>query len=129
MKEYAMPEPPTDGTSRSAVSDKSDAPDDARNRLFDGFQRMLAGNGAYKFLLLRESPMDQSHINGDDIDLLGTQESIRAFLRHARELNAAGQLNFRVVTRSPNKVQLALYSVDGELTKMHFCLYFVKIRT
>ena len=101
-----------DVTNSAESSDASAAPHLAQRKLHEGLRQLLDGNGSYNFLLLRETPLDQRSINGGDIDLLGTRDSVNAFIRHAFELAERGYFHFRVVARKPEKVELKLFSID-----------------
>ncbi len=80
--------------------------------LLECLRLLFAGNGTYRFFLLRETRLDASCINAGDIDLLASPRSIRAMIAHLYELALQGHCNVRIGRPSPGKVRLSLYSSD-----------------
>ncbi len=70
--------------------------------------------GPWKFIQLRGGLLDHSCIDGDDIDLLCSEKSVNALLDHAYQWVQNGDCHLRVVSRRPDKVELTLFSRDGQ---------------
>lgn len=83
-----------------------------RERLADTIERLLLGDGTYRFVLLRESPLNDGLINRGDLDLLGTPAAVDALLRRLLSLATEGNVHFRVTRSRREKVQLTIYSTD-----------------
>lgn len=72
--------------------------------------------GAWRFIQLRGRDFDASIIDGDDVDLLGSRESVTELLAAARNWMREGLCHVRVVAARPDKYELTLYSIDGRHT-------------
>jgi hypothetical protein len=82
--------------------------------LSEGLGYLLRGNGSYEFVLLRDSPLGPENIDGDDIDLLGTRESVNSLIEYAFQLAKSGFFHIRIVSKIPDKTLFLLYSIDGK---------------
>ncbi len=71
-------------------------------------------SGPWKFIRLRGDEAETDAIDGDDVDLLGSRESVFALLDAAFSWSRAGECHLRVRTGSPAKVGLHLISTDGK---------------
>jgi hypothetical protein len=69
--------------------------------------------GPWKFILLRNGPLGEEAIDGDDIDLLGARASVEALLDAALGWVRAGRCHVRVRATQDAKVALGLLSTDG----------------
>lgn len=74
--------------------------------------RQLHG-GPWRFLQLRGAAVDSRSVDHDDIDLLGTRESVDLLIAAAWAWMRAGKCHLHVVSRRPEKVELTLFSRDG----------------
>jgi len=83
--------------------------------------------GAWKFIQLRGEPFDRRSLSRrssnrqapssgspDDIDLLGSRESIHLLLQTVFDWVKAGRCHARVLARKRNKIELTLLSLDGK---------------
>lgn len=70
--------------------------------------------GPWRFVQLRGDTFGPSHIGGDDVDLLGTRDSVHALCDAAFEWARAGECHLRVSARDRFKTALSLISIDGE---------------
>lgn len=70
-------------------------------------------HGPWKFIRLRGSEREVDAIDGDDVDLLGSHESVHALLNRALQWVREGRCHVRVRTGSPDKVGLHVISHDG----------------
>lgn len=69
--------------------------------------------GPWTFIQLRGEQFDPTMLCNDDIDLLGSDESIRQLIRSARDWMRDGLCHFRVRSGKDDKLELYLYSIDG----------------
>ncbi len=69
--------------------------------------------GPWRFIQLRGEPLDDRCIDGDDVDLLGTRESVDMLCDAALQWVQAGHAHLRVNSRKSGKVEWWLFSVDG----------------
>lgn len=70
--------------------------------------------GPWRFVQLRGDTFGPSHIGGDDVDLLGTRDSVHALCDAAFAWARAGECHLRVTSRDHFKTALSLISIDGE---------------
>ena len=70
-------------------------------------------HGPWKFIRLRGNEPEVGAIDGDDVDLLGSRESVHALLDRALQWVREGKCHVRVKTGSPDKVGLYLISHDA----------------
>jgi hypothetical protein len=73
----------------------------------------LVQSGPWRFLQLRGASLSRRSINNDDVDMLGTAESVRQLLDAAFGWARSGRGHFVVKGRSPNKLSLKFLSLDG----------------
>lgn len=86
---------------------------EGRAALAECLELLRRGNGTAHFCLLRERTIDQSCIDGDDIDLLGSPRSVAALLSHLQQLALQGRCHFRVSrSGSGDKTRLSVFSRD-----------------
>jgi hypothetical protein len=85
---------------------------EGRERLAAVVRRIVAGDGSYRFLLLREPPLDDCCIDCGDVDLLGSRNSVDALIRFLLPMAVAGEIHFRVVSSRSENLQLTLFSRD-----------------
>jgi hypothetical protein len=83
----------------------------SRQRLEACVLRLLGGS--WRFIQLRGEPLGIHHIGGDDVDLLGTRDSVDALCRAAFDWARAGDCHFRIDERNRRKVRFTLISMDG----------------
>src|SRR3954468_6369862 len=78
------------------------------------WSELRRGGGEYRFALLRETAFDPlpTAARVGDIDLLGTRDSRRAFVRAAFELAKSGFCHLRVRRSSPAKTRLSVCAID-----------------
>lgn len=69
--------------------------------------------GPWKFIRLRGGGTELEAVDADDIDLLGTRESVHALLEAAFSWAREGLCHLRVKSTSRSKVGLHLISTDG----------------
>ena len=69
--------------------------------------------GPWSFIQLRGTTLSDAAIDDDDVDLLGTRESVEALVGAAFEWTKLGLCHFRIRARKENKTELILYSSDG----------------
>ncbi len=70
-------------------------------------------NGPWKFIQLRGQSVDIANLPDDDIDLLGSQESVEALLKSALEWVRERRCHVRVRSRNRDKVEFTIFSIDG----------------
>jgi len=70
-------------------------------------------NGSWQFIQLRGTTFDKTCINSDDIDLLGTSNSVDALLEEAFKWVREGLCHVHVSSRRIDKTEFSLYSIDG----------------
>lgn len=70
-------------------------------------------SGPWRFVQLRGEAFGPEHIDGDDVDLLGSRESVTALIHRVFEWVRAGECHMRVVARDCFKTALSLISIDG----------------
>jgi hypothetical protein len=70
-------------------------------------------HGPWKFIRLRGYESEVDAIDGDDVDLLGSRDSVHGLLDQALQWVREGKCHVRVKTGSPDKVGLYLISHDG----------------
>ncbi len=70
--------------------------------------------GPWRFVRLRGGAIGDEAIDGDDVDLLGSRESVDALLEAAFGWVGAGHCHLRVRNTGRNKVGLAFISPDGK---------------
>ena len=70
--------------------------------------------GPWRFLQLRGHPIGDSAIDDDDVDLLGSRESVDRLLDAALGWMRAGKCHLRVTAKKSDKVELTLFSLDGQ---------------
>ena len=70
-------------------------------------------DGPWKFIRLRGGEAETDAIDGDDVDLLGSRESVDALLDAAFSWVRGGECHLRVRSGSRGKVGLHLISTDG----------------
>ncbi len=87
------------------------APDNALDALRDCASRLA--RGPWKFIRLRGDEAESDAIDADDVDLLGTRESVHALLEAAFSWSREGLCHLRVKSTSRSKVALHLISTDG----------------
>ena len=90
------------------MSESSPTP---RQRLETCVNRLLAG--PWRFIQLRGEALGLSSIGGDDVDLLGTRQSVDALARAAFDWARAGDCHFRIDARDRCKTRFTLISPDG----------------
>ena len=71
-------------------------------------------HGDWKFIRLRAQGKESDYINNDDIDLLGTRQSVKKLLAQAFIWSKEGKCHLRVHSSSPYKVCLQLFSTDAQ---------------
>jgi hypothetical protein len=71
-------------------------------------------SGPWSFVQLRGDTFGPSHIDGDDVDLLGTLDSVQSLCDAAFEWARAGECHLRVIARDRFKTALSLISINGE---------------
>ena len=69
--------------------------------------------GPWKFIRLRKGEFGDDAIDGDDVDLLGSRESVDALLQAAQSWVREGKCHLRVKSGSGAKAGVYLISVDG----------------
>jgi len=70
--------------------------------------------GDWQFIQLRGTTFDASCVDSDeDVDLLGSRESVEALLTTVFQWVRAARCHARVMARRPSKLQLRLFSLDG----------------
>ena len=82
-----------------------------RQNLENCVNRLLAG--PWRFIQLRGANLDAAAIGGDDVDLLGTRQSVEALTLAAFEWVRAGDCHIRIDARNRRKTRLTLISTDG----------------
>lgn len=82
-----------------------------RERLVSCLERLQSG--PWTFVQLRGQPLGTDDIDGDDVDLLGTEESVDLLLQECYRWVQTGDCHVRIERRRPEKVELTLYSSDG----------------
>lgn len=82
-----------------------------RERLVSCLERLQGG--PWTFVQLRGQPLGTDDIDGDDVDLLGTEESVALLLQECYRWVQAGDCHLRIERRRPEKVELTLSSSDG----------------
>jgi hypothetical protein len=70
--------------------------------------------GPWKFIQLRGEPLSAGVIDGGDVDLLGTRESVFALFDAVYGWVQQGDCHARIVARDPSKYKLYLFSADGQ---------------
>jgi hypothetical protein len=70
--------------------------------------------GPWRFLQLRGAPISDDAIDNHDLDLLGSRESVNLLLDAARDWMRAGKCHLKVTAARSDKVELTLFSLDGE---------------
>ncbi len=70
-------------------------------------------SGPWKFIQLRGETFAADNLTDDDIDLLGTRESVHLLLKTCFEWVRAGRCHMRIRSRKENKVEFTLFSLDG----------------
>lgn len=77
--------------------------------------RFLKGlhHGPWSFVQLRGESLCSSAIDDDDVDLLGSRESVDALVEACYAWTREGHGHFRIQARRAHKTELTLYSVDG----------------
>lgn len=70
--------------------------------------------GPWRFLQLRGNPIDDSAIDDDDVDLLGSRASVDLLIGAAFGWMKAGKCHLRVTAKKSDKVELTLFSLDGQ---------------
>jgi|GEM_PF-738042 len=103
MSSHTVPPPDTAQTVEPAAPDR-------------GLSECLAAlrRGPWRFIQLRGHDFDTSMINDDDVDLLGSRASVDQLLAGARDWMRRGLCHFRVASRKADKVELTLFSIDGQ---------------
>jgi hypothetical protein len=71
-------------------------------------------HGDWQFIQLRGEPFGPSLIDGDDVDLLGTTQSVRNLLEQVFQWVRQGRCHVRVKNRKRDKTELTLLSMDGQ---------------
>jgi hypothetical protein len=69
--------------------------------------------GPWRFVQLRGDTFGPAHIDGDDVDLLGTRDSVHALCDAAFDWARAGECHLRITSRDRFKTVLSLISIDG----------------
>jgi hypothetical protein len=87
----------------------------ARQQLVAILDELKAGgpDANYRFILLRETPLDERCVSEGDIDLLATEEDVARLLAHLESLVVAGRCAYRVNRRTNAKTNLLIFSTDG----------------
>ncbi len=70
-------------------------------------------SGPWKFIQLRGEPFTAENLTDDDIDLLGTRESVERLLKECFDWVRAGRCHARVRSQRANKIEFTLFSRDG----------------
>jgi hypothetical protein len=70
--------------------------------------------GPWKFIQLRGGALSTEAIDGDDVDLLGTRESVGQLLRALFARVRAGDCHLRVRAASRSKTEVTIISTDGK---------------
>lgn len=76
----------------------------------------LIWSGPWTLIQLRGTPLDHTSIDGDDIDLLGTHEQFMLLIDAAAEWMRQGLCHYRVRRQTEAKIELTLFSLDGQHT-------------
>lgn len=71
------------------------------------------GQGSWRFIQLRGEPLGAASIGGDDVDLLGSRESVETVILAAFEWAREGDCHLRITARDSAKTCLSLISMDG----------------
>lgn len=82
--------------------------------LRDCLSRVMTG--PWRFIQLRGEPLGDPCIDGDDVDLLGSGESVELLMRAAMGWVREGRCHWRTITQKPEKVEWWLISIDGKHT-------------
>jgi thymidylate kinase len=85
---------------------------DGYNMLTTCLERICTG--PWKFIQLRGEPLSAGVIDGGDVDLLGTRESVFALLDAVYGWVQQGDCHARIVARDSTKYKLYLFSADGQ---------------
>jgi hypothetical protein len=90
-------------------------PGEARSESWQALSDCLrrVREGSWSFIQLRGASLSDADIDDDDVDLLGTRESVDALVGAAFEWTKQGCCHFRIRARKENKTELTLYSSDG----------------
>ncbi|APZ90579.1 hypothetical protein [Fuerstiella marisgermanici] len=79
-------------------------------------------NGEWAFIQLRDDTPDANSIDGDDIDLLATEESVMAVIVATQQWVRKGLCHVHIVRQRRRKVEMLLFSLDGA-HYLHFDLW------
>lgn len=90
----------------ATLSEQSAAP------LEDVVELLLSG--PWRFLQLRGVPLSRGSINNDDVDMLGTADSVRQLLDAAFDWARSGQGHLVIRARSDTKLSLKFFSLDAQ---------------
>jgi hypothetical protein len=71
------------------------------------------GRGPWSLVQLRGAPLGAEDLNGDDLDLLASRESVDTLLDAAWGWVREGRCHLEVEARRPGKVEATLVSTDG----------------
>jgi hypothetical protein len=82
----------------------------------------LIQQGTWRFVQLRGDPIGPHCLDGDDLDFIGSLESIRGLIDAAIGWMREGRCHVGISSRKPDKVALTLYSMDGKHC-VHFDLW------
>lgn len=88
------------------------APRSPRERLVGCLERLQSG--PWSFVQLRGHLLSENDLDGDDVDLLGTAESVSLLLEECFRWVSAGDCHVRIERRRPEKTELTLFSIDGK---------------
>lgn len=91
-----------------------------QEQLLRCLQLILSGD--WSFIQLRGATPGPEAIDGDDIDLLGSEASVAALIAASQEWVRCEQCHVRIVRQRPDKTEFFLFSVDG-LHYLHFDLW------
>lgn len=89
----------------------SESPPSSRQRLEACVKRLL--DGPWRFIQLRGEPLGIDSIGGDDVDLLGSRDSVDALARAAFDWARGGDCHFRIDARDRCKTRFTLISLDA----------------
>lgn len=70
-------------------------------------------SGPWRFVQLRGNDFGPDHIDADDVDLLGSRESVESLIKAAFAWARGGECHLRVTARDRSKTALSLISMDG----------------
>ncbi|MBW2361406.1 MAG: hypothetical protein JRG84_10920 [Deltaproteobacteria bacterium] len=79
-------------------------------------ERICGGGQGYRFVLLRETPLDAGAIDAGDIDVLGRRSDVRSLVAHLDRLCHELGLDLGVERTGPRKTRVTLYARDSGQT-------------